>query len=44
MVYFYSYQISRSDTRVIVYRDDDFIDLCRHCMESAESARKVKKN
>lgn len=44
MVYFYSYQISRSDTGAIVYRDDDFINLSSHCMESLESARRVKED
>ena len=44
MVYFYSYQILRSDNGAIVYRDDDFIDLGCHCMESLESARDVKKD
>lgn len=44
MVYFYSYQILRSDTGAIVYRDDDLIALGSHCMESIDSARKVKEN
>lgn len=44
MVYFYSYQISRSDTGAIVFRDDDFIDLGKYCMGSLESARKIKED
>lgn len=43
MLYFYSYQILRSDTGAIVYQDDDFEDLGSHCMEmGTEMARRAK--
>lgn len=44
MVYFYSYQILRSDTGSVVYKDDDFIDLGQHCMENIDSAKCLKKD